>query len=188
MMHTAWRIIEEVPYCFSRSSMKFLGDTGCKIDDLNPIRVRLQGQSQLSNPSYLPCFIISYILYSNNTRPLLKLCEDIDNNPWLQMQMYNSKQLYFLARYYEEFEWWFSIGEFPLQTLASLGTSGWLGTIAITWHGSVDKPNVLQICGWRFGLKSSAQGSKCPIKLNLCIDVDRKSKLSRNSCSILEIQ
>ena len=37
MMHKAWRSIEEVPYCFSRSSIKFHGHTGGKIDDLNPV-------------------------------------------------------------------------------------------------------------------------------------------------------
>ena len=37
MMHKAWRSIEEVPYCFSRSSIKFHGHTGGKIYDLNPI-------------------------------------------------------------------------------------------------------------------------------------------------------
>ena len=36
MMHKAWRSVEEVPYCFSRSSIKFHGHTGGKIDDLNP--------------------------------------------------------------------------------------------------------------------------------------------------------
>ena len=35
-MHKAWRSIEEVPYCFSRSSIKFHSHTGGKIDDLNP--------------------------------------------------------------------------------------------------------------------------------------------------------
>ena len=56
MMHTAWSSIEEVPYCFWRSSVKFQGHTGWKIDDWNPIWVRLLGQSQLSNPSDLPCY------------------------------------------------------------------------------------------------------------------------------------
>ena len=37
MMHNAWRSIEEVPYCFSRSSIKFHGHTDGKIDDINPI-------------------------------------------------------------------------------------------------------------------------------------------------------
>ena len=37
MMHKAWRSIEEVPYCFLRSSIKFHSHTGGKIDDLNPI-------------------------------------------------------------------------------------------------------------------------------------------------------
>ena len=37
------------------SSIKFQGHTGWKIDDLNPIWVRLLGRSQLSNPSDLSC-------------------------------------------------------------------------------------------------------------------------------------
>ena len=54
MMHTAWQRIEEVPFCFSMSSVKFKGHPLWKIDDLNPICVRLLGQPQLSNPSDLP--------------------------------------------------------------------------------------------------------------------------------------
>ena len=45
MMHKAWRSIEEVPYCFSRSSIKFHGHTGGKIDNLNPIWDNLAGRS-----------------------------------------------------------------------------------------------------------------------------------------------
>ena len=56
MMHKAWCSIEEVPYYLSRSSIKIKGNTAWKINDLNPIWVRLLGQSQLSNPSDLPCF------------------------------------------------------------------------------------------------------------------------------------
>ena len=63
MMHKAW-CIEAVPYCFSRSSIKFQGPTGWKIDDLNPIWGRLLGLSQLSNPSDLPCFILIHKLSS----------------------------------------------------------------------------------------------------------------------------
>ena len=55
MMHKAWCSIEEVPYYFSGSSIKFQGYTGWKIDALKPIWVRLLGRSQLSNPSDLPC-------------------------------------------------------------------------------------------------------------------------------------
>ena len=44
-MHKAWRSIEEVPYCFSKSSIKFHGHTGRKIDDLNPIWDYLAGRS-----------------------------------------------------------------------------------------------------------------------------------------------
>ena len=37
------------------SSNKYQGHTGWKIDDINPVWVRLLGRSQLSNPSDLPC-------------------------------------------------------------------------------------------------------------------------------------
>ena len=36
MMHKAWSSIEEVPYCFSRSSIKLQGNTGQKIADFDP--------------------------------------------------------------------------------------------------------------------------------------------------------
>ena len=55
-MHTAWHNIKQVPCCFARSSIKFEGHTCHKFDNLNPIRVSLLGQSQLSNPSDLPCY------------------------------------------------------------------------------------------------------------------------------------
>ena len=65
MMPKAWSSIEEVPYCFTRSSVKFLGHTSCKIDDSNPIWVRLLGRSQLSNPSDLPCSFSSTFTMEN---------------------------------------------------------------------------------------------------------------------------
>ena len=37
MMHKAWHSIEELPYCFLRSSIKFPGHMGPKINDLNRI-------------------------------------------------------------------------------------------------------------------------------------------------------
>ena len=36
MMHRAWSSIVEVPYCFSRSSIKFQGHTGQNITDFDP--------------------------------------------------------------------------------------------------------------------------------------------------------
>ena len=56
MMHKAWCSIKEVPYNFSRSSIKFQGPTGRNINDLDKIWARLLGRSQLSNPSDLPCY------------------------------------------------------------------------------------------------------------------------------------
>ena len=70
---------EEVPYCLSRSSIKFQGHTGWKIDDLNPIWVRLIWRLQLSNSSDLSCFklIVTCRLHATYTR------EDYDSNVWL---------------------------------------------------------------------------------------------------------
>ena len=39
IMHKAWHSKEEVPSCFLRSSIKFQGHTGRKVDDFNPIWV-----------------------------------------------------------------------------------------------------------------------------------------------------
>ena len=116
MMHKAWSSIEQVPYCFSRSSVKFQGHTALKIVEFDPKwafpdcnsslnspmamkcctkletakercpivfqghpsnfkvtryktspiltqigRFRTIGQSQLSNPSDLPCFLFHYL-------------------------------------------------------------------------------------------------------------------------------
>ena len=36
MMHKAWSSIEELPYCFSRSSIKFQGHAGQKISNFDP--------------------------------------------------------------------------------------------------------------------------------------------------------
>ena len=37
MMHKAWYSTEDVPYCFSKTSIKFQGHMDQKFDDLNPI-------------------------------------------------------------------------------------------------------------------------------------------------------
>ena len=49
-----------MPHCFLGSSIKFQGHTGWKIDNLNPIWVRLLSRSQLSNPSDLPCYASAF--------------------------------------------------------------------------------------------------------------------------------
>ena len=36
MVHKTWSRIEDVPYCFSMSSVKFQGRTGQKIADFEP--------------------------------------------------------------------------------------------------------------------------------------------------------
>ena len=61
-MHKAWCSIE-VPYgFFFMSFIKFKGHMGWKIDDLNPIWVRLLSWSQLSNPSDLPCSFFLFLV------------------------------------------------------------------------------------------------------------------------------
>ena len=72
MMHKAWCSIEEVPYYFSGSYIKFRGHTGWRIDDSNSIWERLLGLSQLSNPSDLPCSR-SYVKLQGHTA--LKIVE-----------------------------------------------------------------------------------------------------------------
>ena len=50
MMHKAWSNIEEVPYCFSRSSIKFQGHTAKKIVEFDPNRVFPDCKSSLNSP------------------------------------------------------------------------------------------------------------------------------------------
>ena len=71
-----------MPYCFFWSSIKFQGHKGWKIDDLNPICVRLLGRSQLSNPSDLPClYPVTHIgvcvlwNYSYNDMTYIEICQ-----------------------------------------------------------------------------------------------------------------
>ena len=70
-MHNIWCNIEEVPYYFSRSSIKFQGHRVWKICDLNPIWVRLLGRSQLSNLSDFPCFAK---LQNLNFQQIFEIC------------------------------------------------------------------------------------------------------------------
>ena len=62
MKHIAYRGMENVPHCFSRSSVKVEGLADRKIDDLDLIWARLQGRSQLSNSSNLACYFGHYLV------------------------------------------------------------------------------------------------------------------------------
>ena len=53
MMHKAWCSIEEVPYCFPRSSIKFQGHTGQKIANFDPNWACLDCNSSLNSPMVL---------------------------------------------------------------------------------------------------------------------------------------
>ena len=50
MLHKAWSSIEEVPYCFSRSSVKFQGRTALKIDEFDPNWAFPDCNSNLNSP------------------------------------------------------------------------------------------------------------------------------------------
>ena len=50
MMHTAWCCLEEVPYCFSRSSVKFQGHTAQKIVEFDPDWAFPDCNSSLNSP------------------------------------------------------------------------------------------------------------------------------------------
>ena len=50
MIHKAWSSIEEVPYCFSRSSVKLQGHTALKIVEFDPNWAFLDCNSNLNSP------------------------------------------------------------------------------------------------------------------------------------------
>ena len=50
MLHKAWSSIEEVPYCFSRSSVKFQGHTALKIVEFDPNWPFPDSNSSLNTP------------------------------------------------------------------------------------------------------------------------------------------
>ena len=55
MMHRAWSSIVEVPYCFSRSSVKFQGHTALKIVEFDPNWAIPDSNSSLNSPMAMKC-------------------------------------------------------------------------------------------------------------------------------------
>ena len=55
MMHRAWSSIVEVPYCFSRSSVKFQGHTALKIVKFDPNWAFPDSNSSLNPPMAMKC-------------------------------------------------------------------------------------------------------------------------------------
>ena len=55
MMHKAWSSIEEVPYCLSRSSVKFQGHTALKFVEFDPNWAFLDCNSSLNLPMAMKC-------------------------------------------------------------------------------------------------------------------------------------
>ena len=56
MMHKAWSSIEKVPYCFSRSSVKFQGHTSLKIVEFDPNWAFPDCNSSLNSPMAMKCY------------------------------------------------------------------------------------------------------------------------------------
>ena len=55
MMHRAWSSIVEVPYCFSRSYIKFQGHTALKIVEFDPNWAFPDWNSSLNSPMAMKC-------------------------------------------------------------------------------------------------------------------------------------
>ena len=55
MMHRAWSSIVEVPYCFSRSYVKFQGHTAIKIVEFDPNCAFPDCNSSLNSPMAMKC-------------------------------------------------------------------------------------------------------------------------------------
>ena len=55
MLHKAWSNIEEVPYCFSRSSVEFQGRTALKIVEFDPVWAFPDCNSSLNSPMAMKC-------------------------------------------------------------------------------------------------------------------------------------
>ena len=95
-----------MPYCFLGSSIKFQGHTGWKIDDLNPIWVRLLGRSQLSNPSDLPCSFLDIYFSVKLQRINTISLENILNWYLVKLQLY-LRHTCFLAATKHLYKWYF---------------------------------------------------------------------------------
>ena len=54
-MHRAWRSIVEMPYCFSRSYVKFQGHTALKIVEVDPNWAFPDCNSSLNSPMAMKC-------------------------------------------------------------------------------------------------------------------------------------
>ena len=55
MMHRAWSSIVEVPYCFSRSSVKLQGHTALRIVEFDPNWAIPDSNSSLNSPMAMKC-------------------------------------------------------------------------------------------------------------------------------------
>ena len=105
MMHKAWRTIEEVPYCFVRSFIKFQGHTGWKIDD-NLIWVRCRCQANtwtmtvMTSPVFFHWIILTHWGQTNhnkaNLRDLIAATGLVISN-WIQIIDFFSLEIWWMT-------------------------------------------------------------------------------------------
>ena len=141
MLHKVLNSKGEVPYCFSRSSIKFQGHTGQNITILTQIgRFRTIGRSQLSNPSDLPCLSISpplswYLAFMCLIRPqsvqsMIKNTNDPHYWPlllgestgdrWIPPASTETEMLSFWRNCHHWLHWKLSIWQLPVQPVVKV--------------------------------------------------------------------
>ena len=117
MMHKAWRSIEEVPYCFSRSSIKLYGHTGGKIDDLNRIWDYLAGRSY----QILQICLVTKLIYQNCDSIAWKSAIECDGKSMMTDNNLNMKEILKLLIFnYIISDYLWSNGDHSISTLIHL--------------------------------------------------------------------
>ena len=92
MMHKVWSNIEEVPYCFSRSFVKFQGHTGQKIADCDPNWAFPDCNSSLNSPMdfkwcpKLDVVLKMYQIIFRGHRPNFKVLWAETSTIWIQFE------------------------------------------------------------------------------------------------------
>ena len=134
MQHKAWSSIEEVPYCFSRSSIKLQGRTALTRQIWGIWKLRPAYSPETPNLGqnqwcFVPCDLeIWWMTLENNRAPLLccfKLCATFHSHRWIQTGVAVRKRPIwvkfddFLSRVTLKFDVW------PWKTIGHLYYATW---------------------------------------------------------------
>ena len=118
MLHKAWSSIEEVPYCFSRSSVKFQGHTALKIVEFDPDWGFPDCYSSLNCPIVFQGHPSNFKVTRDNILPISTIIECFwtVNPVWIHQWIWNDAQswtlyrrsaLWFLAATKQLYKWYF---------------------------------------------------------------------------------